>query len=198
VGIELYPHNQKAYESAVAALALKGETAIIHPTGTGKSFIGFKLAETFPEARVCWLSPSEYIVKTQLENLKSRSECSLENITFITYAKLMLTRDEEIKTLSPDYIILDEFHRCGALEWGGGVARLRKFFPGAKTLGLSATSIRYLDNQRDMAEELFGGNIASEITLGEAIAHKILPAPTYVISIYSYKSLFSISSTARK
>ena len=40
---------------------------------------------------------------------------------------------------------------------------------------LSATNIRYLDNQRNMAEELFEGNIASEMTLGEAIVREILP-----------------------
>ena len=78
--------------------------------------------------------------------------------------------------IKPDYIILDEFHRCGATQWGGGVERLRAMYPNAKVLGLSATSIRYLDNQRDMAWELFDGNIASELTLGEAIARGILSA----------------------
>ena len=51
----------------------------------------------------------------------------------------------------------------------------------AKTVR-SATNIRYLDNQRDMAWELFGGNIASELTLGEAVARGILPAPKYVLA----------------
>ena len=37
------------------------------------------------------------------------------------------------------------------------------------------TKVRYLDNQRNMAEELFEGNIASEMTLGEAIVREILP-----------------------
>lgn len=47
--------------------------------------------------------------------------------------------------------------------------------PNAKRLGLSATNIRYLDNQRNMAEEIFDGKIASEMTLGEAIVRGILP-----------------------
>lgn len=38
-----------------------------------------------------------------------------------------------------------------------------------------------------MAEELFEGNIASEMTLGEAIVKEILPEPKYVIAMYSYK-----------
>ena len=62
-------------------------------------------------------------------------------------------------------IILDEFHRCGAKAWGQGAANLLKVYPQAMVLGLSATAIRYLDNQRDMSDELFDGNIASEMTL---------------------------------
>lgn len=41
MSIQLYNHNQKAYESAVAMLSEIGKAAVIHPTGTGKSFIGF-------------------------------------------------------------------------------------------------------------------------------------------------------------
>ena len=59
--------------------------------------------------------------------------------------------------------------------------------PDAKILGLSATNIRYLDNNRDMAEELFDGHIASEMTLGEAIVRGILPAPKYVTTVYQYQ-----------
>ena len=37
------------------------------------------------------------------------------------------------------------------------------------------------------AREMFGGNIASEITLGEAVACGILNTPKYVLSVYSYR-----------
>lgn len=56
---------------------------------------------------------------------------------------------------------LDKFHRCGAEMWGAGVQRLLKTCPNVPILGLSATNIRYLDGQRDMADELFEGYIAS-------------------------------------
>ena len=36
--IGLYAHNRAAYEAAVAMLDETGKAAIIHPTGTGKSF----------------------------------------------------------------------------------------------------------------------------------------------------------------
>ena len=109
-----------------------------------------------------------------------------DNIQFMSYSRLMKNEDS-IETLHPDYIILDEFHRCGAAEWGKSVRKLLTACPNSKRLGLSATNIRYLDNQRNMAEEIFDGKIASEMTLGEAIVRGILPEPKYVIAMYSYK-----------
>ena len=69
-GIHLYEHNQIAYVAAVLMLKECKKAAVIHPTGTGKSFIAFKLCEDNYDKRICWLSPSEYIFKTQLENIK--------------------------------------------------------------------------------------------------------------------------------
>ncbi len=193
--ITLFDHNQKAYQAALQMLETTGKAAIIHPTGTGKSFIGFKLCEDYPDKTVCWLSPSEYIFRTQVENLlasdltdNDRGECKgLENVKFYTYAKLMSMSEAELKEISPDYIVLDEFHRCGAKVWGQGVRNLLKIYPKARALGLSATAIRYLDNQRDMSDELFDGNVASEMTLGEAIVRGILNPPEYVLSVFSYQ-----------
>lgn len=187
MGIQLFSHNQTAYDSALAMLDSCGKAAIVHPTGTGKSFIAFKLCEEKRDDTVCWLSPSEYIFQTQIENLKKAGGEEPENIRFFTYAKLMQMSAEELAEIDPAYIVLDEFHRCGAEMWGAGVQRLLEKFPEVGILGLSATAIRYLDNQRDMAEELFDGNIASEMTLGEAIVRGILKSPTYILSVYSYR-----------
>lgn len=185
--IELFEHNEKAYNSVVSMLAETFKAAVIHPTGTGKSFIGFKLCEDNPDKVVCWVSPSEYIFKSQLENLaKAANGYQPINIKFFTYAKLMNLSGEELADINPDYIILDEFHRCGAQKWGSGVLTLLNANKDVPVLGMSATNIRYLDNQRDMALELFGGNIASEMTLGEAIVRGILSPPTYILSVFSY------------
>lgn len=187
MALHLFAHNQKAYEAALSMLAKAGRAAVIHPTGTGKSMIAFKLAEEHRSARVCWLAPSRYIFRQQQENLqKACPDYSVENITFLTYARLMANRDR-VAALRPDFIILDEFHRCGAAEWSKGVRALLDAWPQARVLGLSATSIRYLDGRRDMAEELFDGHIASEMTLGESMARGILASPRYVISVYRYE-----------
>ena len=120
MAISLFSHNQAAYDAAVAMLAETGKAAIIHPTGTGKSFIGFKLCEDNPGKRILWLSPSEYIFKTQLENWAAAGGEPLENIAFLTYAKLMLLSDEELEELKPDIEVFDEYHRAGAACWGQG------------------------------------------------------------------------------
>ncbi len=209
--LNLFSHNKAAYEAVINLLEEAGKAAVIHPTGTGKSFVAFELAMENPDKNLLWLAPNEYIYKTQQESLAKLVQAganastpraiptptliqhsagietaAASNITFMTYQKLMLN-EESISKLCPDYIILDEFHRCGAAEWGKSVSKLIAAFPKAKILGLSATNIRYLDNNRNMADELFDGNIASEMTLGEAIVRKILPSPEYVVSIYSYK-----------
>ena len=189
MAIELFRHNEEAYNSALKMLKTSGKAAIIHPTGTGKSFIGFKLCEDFPQKSICWLSPSDYIFKTQLENLKKASGgYEPDNITFFTYAKLMNMGEEEIAEIKPDFIVLDEIHRCGAEMWGQGVQKLLGIYSSVPILGLTATNIRYLDNRRDMADELFDGNIASEMSLGEAIVRGILNPPKYVISVFSYQN----------
>ena len=78
-------------------------------------------------------------------------------------------------------------HRTGASVWGAATWNVIEKYPEAKLIGLTATNIRYLDNQRDMAQELFDGHVASEMSLGEAIVRGILPAPKYVLSIFKYK-----------
>lgn len=188
MSIKLFEHNQTAFDDALEMLEETGKAAVVHPTGTGKSYIGFKLCEQFPDKTICWLSPSEYIYKTQLENLKEDSDgWQPENVKFFTYAKLMLMTEVELQDIQPDYIILDEFHRCGAEMWGDGVNHLLEMYPDVPILGLTATAIRYLDNQRNMVDELFDGNIASEMTLGEAIVRGILNPPKYVLSVFAYQ-----------
>lgn len=191
VALRLFEHNEKAYHAAVWMMEQYGKAAIVHPTGTGKSYIAFKLIEDNPEKVVIWLSPSEYIFKTQLESLKRNDpDFPLANVHFYTYAKLMCCTQaqlDDIAAQKPAYIILDEFHRAGAECWGESTVTLLKLCPDAKLLGLTATNVRYLDNNRDMAEELFDSRVASDMTLGEAIVRGILPAPNYVTTVYQYQ-----------
>lgn len=85
-GIKLFEHNETAYISAIKMLNETDKSAIIHPTGTGKSFIAFRLREDDSiNKRICWLSPGEYIFKTQCENLAAVGSAVPDNIAFFTY-----------------------------------------------------------------------------------------------------------------
>ena len=52
--IELYKHNFTAYKKLAAMLESEEKACIIHLTGTGKSYIGFKLCEDHPDKKICW------------------------------------------------------------------------------------------------------------------------------------------------
>ena len=187
MSISLFPHNQRAYKSLTETLKTERRACIIHPTGTGKSFIGFKYCEDHPEQSVLWLSPSEYIFKTQCESLIATGAEMPGNITFMTYAKLSMLEQEELSSLHPDTVILDEMHRAAAPTWEKPVQTLLSQNPEPVAIGLTATSIRYLDGQKDTTTT-FNFSIASEMTLGEAVAIGILAAPKYVISAFSFEN----------
>lgn len=79
MSIHLFKHNEDAYRAVETMLEEKQMAAVIHPTGTGKSMIAFKLVEQHPHKHFLWLSPSEYIYKTQLENIDTQ----LSNIEYM-------------------------------------------------------------------------------------------------------------------
>ena len=142
------------------------------------------------QGKTIYLAPSNHIlnqVQETIEKARENGEISEEQykrykeVKYTTYTSLM-----ELSKMESGYdnIILDEFHRCGAPEWGKGVDRIIQSSPNAKIIGMSATPLRAVDN-KDMADELFEGNIASEMTLEEAVAEGIIEAPIYVNGIYS-------------
>ena len=182
----LYRHNEEAYTVLNILINKFGKACIIHPTGTGKSVIAFRYIMDNPGKSVLWLSPSNNIFELQKDSLWWMLDEEVyyditDRITFYTYSKLYRLITARAK-VNADIIILDEFHRCGANTWYKAVQSLLRSNCRAIVIGLSADSIRYFDNKRDMASELFDDNVASRITLMEAINKKILPCPKYVIS----------------
>jgi len=180
--IKLYPHNQETYDKIQNLWETENKVAAVQATGTGKSYLILKCIYNDPESNKVVLAPSNYI----LEQLINEAGEELPNTKTLTYSKLSYMSDAEIKELNIGYIFLDEFHRCGAEQWGDGVQRLLNAFPDAKVLGTSATHIRFLDNARNMGEELFNGNIVNNLSLAEAIVKKILPMPKYISALYTF------------
>jgi len=189
MAVELYKHNKIAYDKVQKMFESQNRAAVVHPTGCGKSFISLKWLEENRNKKAIFLAPTISILQ-QIE--KHIIDCGMTMSDFphlrgITYSKLCRMSESDIQKLNFDMIVLDEFHRCGADEWSKGIATLINNNTNAKILGFSATPIRYLDEHRNMAEELFHGNVASEITLEDAMIDGILPMPTYINAVYSFK-----------
>ena len=177
--LNMLPHNYEAYQKVMAHYdSGRNKAAVVHATGTGKSYIIAAVAHAFNKVIV--VAPNNFVLD------ETRKLCG-KNVIFRTYASMM-----KGKNLRFDYdlIILDEFHRAGADEWGKGVEIMLKSNPTAKLLGTSATAIRYLDNERNMADELFDGEVVSSLQLRNAIDLGIIPEPTYVASLYSFSETY--------
>lgn len=174
---ELFAANESTYAALTKKLKTSNRVAVVQATGTGKSLLIARFVLEHTEQQVLVVAPSNLIIRQIKKHLSFRNS---KNLCFTTYASLA-------RRIPPqtDYLVLDEFHRCGATQWSQGVARLMDENPSAKILGTSATPIRHSDHRRNMADELFDGRVVSNLTLAKAMAHKILPVPTYVSGVYS-------------
>lgn len=187
--IELYPHNQKAYDALQKMLISEDRACIVQPTGTGKFVIVAKMVQDNPRKRFLLLGTNEYMFADQMANLSDIAPgFTPENLRFMTYAAAMAAARRNADAPKCDMIIADEFHHCGAPEWSKGVSHIIEENPSAKVVGFSATPVRYSDGWRDMSDEMFEGNVASSMEIEEAWLRGILPIPTYVIALYDAPS----------
>lgn len=189
-GISLLPHNEEAYQKLVNGLKDSQFVSINHATGTGKSFIMLKYLFDNRDKRILYLAPTyailEQLVNEHIEEL-GVDKSSFNKLDTMIYRGL-LNKDVSELASQYDIVILDEYHRCGALKWGKKIDELietiKKNDLTTKVIGTTATEIRYLDNEKNMNEILFDGNCVSRITLADAILKGILPVPVYVIGSY--------------
>ena len=174
---QLLPHNKTAYTKVMKILETSDRTCVVHPTGTGKSYLIAAVSESFK--RVLILGPNKFVLRQVQDVLRWRKH----GVEYMTYAMVMVTENPHTDY---DLICLDEFHRAGAQEWGEAVNRFLSLNKNAKVFGTTATNIRYLDNERNMAKELFNDNVASHITIANAWNMSILPIPRYVCGLFRW------------
>ena len=123
--IKLYEHNQKAYDALLDMLGERDRACVIKPTGTGKFVILAKMVQDNPDKRFLLLGTNDYMFNDQMANLAEIAPgFTPENLQFMTYSAAMMTarRGEEISGY--DVVVADEFHHCGAEEWGKGVTHI--------------------------------------------------------------------------
>ena len=238
--MDLMPHNQQAYDAVVEHLKKSNRTCVVHPTGTGKSYIALQLIENNPDKRILYITSlstnllefwdkvdklggrrmvlnlsniSKYVgseIKGDLDVSdtlagKSSTENGENADDQDTDATDILAEEEKqrllkratvvdeshlkgpliqfclyagLENLLPDFdlIIVDEFHRAGAILWEQKVKNLLDENVNAKIVGFSATPERM--DGRDM-RALFNNDVASEMQLSESIVNGLLPLPKY-------------------
>lgn len=59
--LELEPHQEEAYANVVKLMKEKGKSAVVFPTGCGKSFVTLKYILEHPDERILFLSPRNAI-----------------------------------------------------------------------------------------------------------------------------------------
>ena len=187
MGINLNIDQEKDYNDVTNELKNNNKVALIRPTGTGKSIIVLKFIENNEGKKVLYLAPSVSILHQVKENIIKYGVKCLPNLKRMSYQKLSKLDNNELKSLNPDIIILDEFHHCGAPVWGQSVENLCNMFPNTQVIGLSATPIRYFDGNVDIAEEMFGEHVVSNISFYEAVEQGILPQFEYISAMYGYE-----------
>lgn len=179
----LFPHNKKVFLKVLENLKTHNKVGVVQATGTGKG----KLAACFVEYLLSRKKSAKILIaaplRSVLENYRDNFNITSDSVKYATYSKINNLSEIDLINIGQQYdlIVLDEYHRCGAPEWFKSIQAL---FNGVdkgvcKVIGLTATPIRYLDNSRDMSEELFNGNVIEGLNLEEAILDGILPGFVY-------------------
>lgn len=180
--IELLEHNKETYQKLCEVLENNNKCALVQATGTGKSYIAGKYIEEHAD-RALILVPTNAISDTWDEVLAGMEE-KFDVVTYQAFAK------EPGNYFEYDLVIADEMHHLGSDVWGRKFVDTYLQNENHKIIGLTATEIRYLDNSRDMAEEIFDNIRVDGCDLPTAINTGVLPTFKYVSALYCDESDF--------
>lgn len=213
----LFPHNQKVYDRVLNYFEETNKVAVVQATGTGKGFLASEFINVaFKNKKVLILAPNNDILTNYEKSLGVVAGGRIKTLTYPTVMSWYKRANEGDKKAEQDFMLLatktdllitDEFHRLGAKEWGAACQKLIELLDknNKKILGLTATPVRYNDlvlldsesdnedgkvkkKSRNMADEIFEGNLIQGVTLEEAVYSRILPSFKYVLGSYGYEA----------
>jgi len=120
--IGLYDHNAESYKKISDAFKEEDVVAIVHATGTGKSYNALQLAYDNKNKKIVYVVPSNGIIEHIRKIINNNPNLSFErdfpNLEFRTYSSFCRMKADEISEIEADMVILDEFHHIGAPKWG--------------------------------------------------------------------------------
>ena len=188
--IGLYDHNVDSYNQVKSSFESgKDVVAIVHATGTGKSYNALQLAYDNKDKKIVYVVPShgiiEHINKIIEDNPNLDLKRDFPNLEFRTYQSFISLSKDEIAAINCELLILDEFHHIGAPVWGARINTMVETHPDMKIFGMTAYTVRDRGTsyERDMAnpdtDELFSGKVESRYDLCDAMIDGVLPKPIY-------------------
>ena len=187
--LELYEHNIRSYEKVKKQFENDNIAAIVHATGTGKSFNALQLALDNKDKKIIYVVPYESIIEHEKELIEQNENVSLDNdfpnLEFRTYQSFINMSRDEISKLKVDLLILDEFHHIGAPVWGQRINTLIETHNDLQIFGMTAYTVRDRGTsyERDITnpgtDELFSNKVVSNYDLCDAMIDEVLPKPNY-------------------
>ena len=191
--------RQKTYDDLMAKLKKYKKCAIIRPTGFGKTWLLAKVI--FNYKRVLYLYPAEVVKETvegryndlYLEEMDVDAETletadflkDNENVTMMTYAKLVRTKLEEFADMKYDLIIADECHRIGANGTKFALNKLLANNPRAHFIGATATPSRM--DGFDVVNVYFNDIMTYEYNVHDAMVDGFLQRPYYCYCSHDFE-----------
>ena len=162
---------------------------LVSATGTGKTVMAaidyFRLSKTLPRANLLFIAHREEIIDQSLATFRFAMKDSTFGEKLVAglkpvvgnhvFASIQSLHERALSAISPDnfdVVIIDEFHHAAAPSY----QRVLEYFNPREWLGLTATPER---SDGLPIIDLFGGKIAAELRLWDAIDQGRLVPFTY-------------------
>ena len=199
----LRPRQQTFVDRTRAALAERGNTLGVAPTGTGKTVMLSACIDAGKERALVIQHRDELVAQNRrtfhrfhpgtITGVVDASEKHFDRPTVFAMVQT-LARPAALERLKPfDLLAIDEAHHAAAGSWQKIIERCRDLNPQVRVLGLTATPNR-ADNKS--LRTVFD-NVSDQITLAELIAAGNLVRPrTFVIDIGVRGELANVRKTA--
>lgn len=194
-------YQTQATDDCVDYLVNDGYVLLQAPTGSGKTYISGRICATLKQKhnvkRILFVVNRQALVsqswdtldavelsKSVLHNDIKRHPSGFMYDRNHTDSEVVITMVETFwnehsslpKDFYPDLIVLDEAHKATSSQY----QKLRKTYPNAKLLGLTATPARMQNLEGESLREWYGNNLVLTISLKELIDQGFLVRPEYM------------------
>ncbi|KAA8607572.1 helicase [Salipiger aestuarii] len=204
--MRLRPRQKTFVERSVAALASRGNTLGVAPTGAGKTImISAVTGEMIGDgAKACVLAHRDELTaqnRAKFRRVVPEVSTSVIDATEkswggnVTFAMVpTLARASNLADMPRlDLLVIDEAHHAVADSYRRIIDRVRDVNPDARVFGVTATPTR---GDRKGLREVFD-NVADQVRLGELIASgHLVPPRTFVIDVGVQEELKSVRKTS--